>query len=188
MSEIWTFADLDFERWLYWVLGIHTNLDFLTYCSKVLDPCCSIKKNLFTFCFLSFRRFLAKKRLNQIRGKMLSDQQDRGAVMFQTLWRGYTARQTFKKMLVTLAQQRNDAATIIQTIWKCYVARKEFLATLQSIVKVQSIVRTKLAVKKFSEAKRSAVAIQTCWRGYRTRKLYSQSVKDVTVVQSCIRR
>ena len=142
------------------------------------------------FIILSFlsRRYLAKKRVTQIRAEILSQKQNRAALLFQTLWRGYSARQSYKKLQVMLAQHRDDAATIIQKNWKCHVARKDYFATLQSIVKVQSIVRTKLAMKKFCDAKHSAVVIQTCWRGYRTKKLYCQSVKHVTIVQSCVRR
>jgi hypothetical protein len=80
------------------------------------------------------------------------------------------------------------ASVIIQKNYRSHQQRSVYLATIKSIVLVQSLVRRRLALNNYNLAKCSAVVIQTQWRAHHARKEYRQTVSGIVKAQAHIRR
>ncbi|KAJ3095982.1 Myosin type-2 heavy chain 1 [Phlyctochytrium planicorne] len=106
------------------------------------------------------------------------------AIIIQTRFRGYRARQQYK------AERERIAATKIQKIYRGHAVRKNYKKIQRAIVKIQATYRMHIASKtrKALRRNRAAVRIQKFYRGTRTRKEYMRTVKHIVLLQSCVRR
>ncbi|XP_024151116.1 unconventional myosin-IXAa isoform X8 [Oryzias melastigma] len=87
--------------------------------------------------------------------------QEGAALCLQTHWRGYRARQSFRRwrqaalLLQKLwrfqLERRSSAALVIQAAWRCHGARRAYLNLRDGVVKLQALGRGFLARRSFRE-------------------------------------
>ena len=133
-------------------------------------------------------RFLARKKVSQIRATLLSERRSKAAVIIQTAWKGFSARQHFEEMM----SWRNVAATLIQKTWKAYKSRTTYMATLRNIVRIQTAwrgfaARHRLAII-LSERNVAATFIQKTWKAYKARQNYMVTLRSIIRIQCLFRR
>ena len=83
------------------------------------------------------------------------------AIQIQTCWRAYTAQSIFNSA--------KFSAVRIQTSFRCWVSRKQYLnqrkrQTNTAALIIQSWVRARTAITRYSKMKNAAILIQTSWR------------------------
>uniref|UniRef100_H2L8B3 Myosin IXA n=1 Tax=Oryzias latipes TaxID=8090 RepID=H2L8B3_ORYLA len=89
--------------------------------------------------------------------------QEGAALCLQTHWRGYRARQRFRrwrqaalvlqKLWRFQLERRCAAALVIQAAWRCHGARREYLDLRDAVGKLQALSRGFLARRRFRELK-----------------------------------
>ncbi|ANB12827.1 myosin 2 [Sugiyamaella lignohabitans] len=83
----------------------------------------------------------------------------------------------------------NECAIVIQKNLRMLHFRKQYLATRQSIIAAQTLIRGFIARKRYENERREAAAtvIQTRWRGYTARTSYSQTRTSIIALQRMVR-
>ncbi|CAD5121822.1 DgyrCDS10292 [Dimorphilus gyrociliatus] len=169
------------------------------------------KKKSVTVLQRSVRRWLAKRRINEIKRE-----KDRQIVEEHNCIRVYILR---KKLSAFKEKKRNEAATVIQR-WllsvkaaraaRCYFLtlkstviqlqalfrqvseRKRFLKKLEAVTKIQiwwrSILECRKNKQRFQFIKKAVIRIQTQYRCYYYKKRFTQMRKSASTIQLAFRR
>jgi len=87
-----------------------------------------------------------------------------------------------------MERRRQKSATIIQKNWRAHVQLQTFLSTRRRIVVVQSVVRGRLARKRFLEMKSSATTISAHFKGLVARRNFLRTRERIVIAQSAVRR
>ena len=110
------------------------------------------------------------------------------ALVIQTVWRDYSARQKLIRLVMAAAEKhrqqqeqerirleevREMAAIRIQSLWRSYATRKEIARELEEA--------RLIAIEQ--ERIESAIRIQSLWRGYWTRKLMKSRNDAALIIQ-----
>ena len=124
----------------------------------------------------------------------------RGVVAFSILTNHFAARSIQNnwriakaKKLASYRRLEHCSATKIQSSWRGFVKYSDYLCSLYNVIKVQSIVRCRLAQRQANfllELKKhnSATTIQTQWRCFEQQTNFLFDRADIILVQACIRR
>ncbi|XP_059177929.1 abnormal spindle-like microcephaly-associated protein homolog isoform X2 [Physella acuta] len=127
---------------------------------------------------------LVQRRWREILGQRL-EKRVAAAKVLQTAFRRVTARKKFllKKKAALVIQtrlrevrlakqirqrflQQKQAAKTIQSAYRVYRLKKEYLHVCHAVVKIQALVRCRLAVKKYKTMRSAAIVIQRHYRAF----------------------
>ncbi|KAI7821532.1 hypothetical protein BC939DRAFT_204649 [Gamsiella multidivaricata] len=88
-----------------------------------------------------------------------------------------------RKRLHGLKKQRDDAAVLIQTGCRMFLARTRALHKLESVIKVQSVLRGYLTKKHYVEIQWAALTVQRYYRGHIVRLYFNEALVQHRAVQ-----
>ncbi|KYO34534.1 abnormal spindle-like microcephaly-associated protein [Alligator mississippiensis] len=138
-----------------------------------------------------WRRFLAEKRILQLKRARLEKIKSESAAVIQMYWRSYSTRKRYLQLryyvILVQARIRIKAALILQNHYRSHLAmkrqREAYLLTQKSIIVIQTRIRGFNEWRRFQKIKQSTVKIQAFYRGFSQRRQYLQYKSSVVLIQ-----